>query len=685
MRTLSRLLLFSAFAFPATVPALQGQTATVLSHTVIVAQPPDATHMEKAIGNFTSTSYPSFFLGTGGAGNGYIFDTQTGKSCSIFPDNYYERARTFTYPGDKYAGIIVGLNTSVGWLENPLNWGGSVCGGWSLQPINPNRNGHTLRLADLDGDGKLDVIGSGGEIPSKVLTGFISFQNSFNSWPVGSFATPAGDSIDVVGVSGVNGGARTNIVACNSSNNSLYWYQNPGGSAARGSGWTAHLIAGTVNGGQPACNEGVTISSLNVGNRDIVIVASGETGSVPAWAAGLGYFDPGSTPNSTWAFHELDSTYTDVHEIATDTLNGTPFFTIGEQEQASSICNGEGKNDHGSSYSGCRVAIFPWNGSGFNAPTLASNLGIHNQTLYQLNGVEYMAGANHATYKPTDPAYNLWTFNFGSAPPPPPPTKLASGTYNIKDPNTSDTMDTGWAMNPQWGDGPYIYLYNYNNGSSQQMTYTSAGKLQSVANTADYLYDNGGFLALGTSGDTFSITSSGSGYTIKDTSASGLYVNNASSIDPPNKLTLSTTPTVWMFPVVSGGGGGPTSLATGNPYTFQDGSGNTMDLGWAQNPQWGNGNFVYLFTYNNGSSQQIIYTAAGKLQSVSSTAENLYDSGGDLAVGATGDTFTINSSGSGYTILDTTVGLYVNSPGKTHPPNKLVLSSTPTVWTAKLQ
>ena len=190
---------------------------------------------------------------------------------------------------------------------------------------------------------------------------------------------------------------------------------------------------------------------------------------------------------------------------------------------------------------------------------------------------------------------------------------------------------------------------------------------------------------MGSSGDTFSITSSGSGYTINDTSAGGLYVNNASSIDPPNKLTLSSTPTVWMFPVVSGGGGGGTSLATGNPYTFQDGSGNTMDLGWAQNLQWGNGSFVYLYSYNNGSSQQIIYTAAGKLQAVANTAQNLYDSGGVLAVGSTGDTFTINSSGSGYTILDGTVGLCVNSPGKIDPPNKLVLSSTPTVWTAKLQ
>jgi len=691
MNHLSGLLLVSACAFSTFVTTLHGQTAKVLSHTLIVAQPPDPVHFEKSIGNFTSTTYPSFFLGTGSGGNGYIYDTQTGTSCSIgHPGEYYEKSRTFTYPGDKYAGVIVALSTSVAWLENPLNYGGSLCGDWGVQPINPNRAGHTIRLADFDGDGKLDVLASGGEFPTKYTTGFISFQNAHNSWPLGTFVPAAGDWIDVVAISGVNGGARTNIVACNSSNNSLYWYQNPGGSAARGSGWTAHLIASTVLGGGPACNAGVTLGSMSVGNRDIVIVASGETGAVTPWSPGLGYYDPGSSPNSTWTFHQLDSTYMDVHEIASDTLNGTPFFSIGEQEQASSICNGEGLNDHGNSYSGCRLAIFPWNGTGFNAPTIVSNLGSHNQTLYQLNGVEYVAGANHSTYKPTDKSYSVWTFNFGSTPPPPPPpppTALAAGSYNIKDPNTSDTMDTGWALHPEWGDGPYIYLFNYNNGSSQQITYTGAGKLQSVANTADYLLDNGGFLALGPSGDTFSITSNGNGYTIKDTSAGGLYVNSASSVDPPNKLPLSSTPTVWMFPVVSGGGGGGggTSLGTGNPYTFQDGSGNAMDLGWAQNPQWGDGNFVYLFSYNNGSSQQIIYTAAGKLQSVSSTAENLYDSGGDLAVGPTGDTFTINSSGSGYTILDTTVGLYVNSPGKTHPPNKLVLSSTPTVWTAKLQ
>src|ERR1700674_6065933 len=84
--------LFMVFALLTAVPALRSQTAKVLSHTVSSANPPDTVHLAKAAANFTSTSYPSYFLGT--SSNGYVYDTQTGQNCSVqVPGSYYERSR----------------------------------------------------------------------------------------------------------------------------------------------------------------------------------------------------------------------------------------------------------------------------------------------------------------------------------------------------------------------------------------------------------------------------------------------------------------------------------------------------------------------------------------------------------------------------------------------------------------
>jgi hypothetical protein len=160
--------LFMVFALLTAAPALRSQTASVLSHTVISANPPDTVHFEKAAANFTSTSYPSYFLGT--SSDGYVYDTQTGQNCSVkVPGSYYERSRPIVEGSDKYAGVIVSLETSVVWLENPLNWGSPLCGGWGVQVINPNRGAHELHVLDLDGDGKQDVLASGIQQPNGIL------------------------------------------------------------------------------------------------------------------------------------------------------------------------------------------------------------------------------------------------------------------------------------------------------------------------------------------------------------------------------------------------------------------------------------------------------------------------------------------------------------------------------------
>ena len=74
----TRLLMFVTACLSILTPAVYGQTANLLAHSVIVANPPDSIHFEKAIGNFTSTSHPSYFLGT--SNNGYTYDLTAGRT-----------------------------------------------------------------------------------------------------------------------------------------------------------------------------------------------------------------------------------------------------------------------------------------------------------------------------------------------------------------------------------------------------------------------------------------------------------------------------------------------------------------------------------------------------------------------------------------------------------------------------
>jgi hypothetical protein len=662
----TKLRIFLTACLPVVTAAVYGQTANLLSHSVIVANPPDAIHFEKAIGNFTSTSHPSYFLGT--SNNGYTYDTTAGTNCSVgVPGYYYERSRTYTFPGDQYAGVIASLETSTVWLENPLNVGGNVCNGWNAQVINPNLGAHDMHIVDLDGDGKMDVLASGQQIPNDRLQGWSEFQNSYNSWVAGAFGPPSGDGITVVAINGVNGGARNNIVACNPSNNTLYWYQNPGGSAARTANWTAHSIATSSTGGSPACTAGVSLGTLNVGNRDIIIVATNEGGDNNAelWTPGLGYFDPGSTPNGTWTFHEIDNTIRDVHEIGTDVLNGVPFFTVGEQEQTSLMCNGEGYNTHGSLYNGCRVAIYPWNGNGFNTPTIVSNLGAHNQTLYQLNGVEYLAAANHDEYDATDPAYNLWTFNFstgttGGG------TPLAAGTYNI---GSSFVIDGGFYV-AYWGYPPAAEAF-VENGSpvgsnpAQQFKFAGSGADFTICNVLEgaCLTDGGGVVDIGQGTDTWLATPSGSGYTLQNT-RTGNYMGAVPTVSRGSVPMSSTAVAIPLTPESTGSGGGTPTFSAG---TYNIGSSYVIDGGFYA-AYWGYPPQAEAFPKNGSPlgtnpAQEFKFAASGNNFTICNVPDGacLTDGGTDLDIGQGTDTWLITASGSGWTVKNTRTGKYMGA------------------------
>jgi hypothetical protein len=394
----------------AAAPVSHGETFT-FSKTVIDPNPYAAgtgLNYDKLLDHFTSPDHLSYFLGAGTGA--YLYDGPGRKITISATGSHYERARAFMSPGDAFPGVVASVDNTLVWYRNPANSKGANAGAskgangasWTKYVINPGSGCHDLRVVDLDGDGKQDVLCSATSAGNRPEN-FVAFQNSADDWQIVNNFNPAGDGIDVVSIKGVNDGARTNIVACNPHDSNLYWFKNPGGSAARDpANWIASRIGG--------CTAGVSVGSLDVGGRDIVVVASNET--QPAiWPNGLAYYDPESTPDTPWKRHIIDRTYRDVHEIAGGAISGVPFITVGEEEQASSVCNAFAprQNDH-PAVKGCRVAIFPWTGSGFGAPTLLSTLGTQNQEVMVMGNTGYVVGANHAGFKATDPAFNVWKF-----------------------------------------------------------------------------------------------------------------------------------------------------------------------------------------------------------------------------------------------------------------------------------
>jgi hypothetical protein len=99
---------------------------------------------------------------------------------------------------------------------------------------------------------------------------------------------------------------------------------------------------------------------------------------------------------------------------------------------------------------------------------------------------------------------------------------------------------------------------------------------------------------------------------------------------------------------------------------------------------WGGVPFVQLYPTNSGTGQR--WTWNGSLfgnvliaggGSMGANGPYMADNGdGTVTENATGDTWTVRSSGNGYTVLNNRTGLYLSIVS-----NVLAMSSTQTVWT----
>jgi hypothetical protein len=241
----------------------------------------------------------------------------------------------------------------------------------------------------------------------------------------------------------------------------------------------------------------------------------------------------------------------------------------------------------------------------------------------------------------------------------------ANGTYEIE--NGGDSVDGGFGY---FGySGPQVQLYGtVTPPAALQQWIWNGSTLQNNGWPGHYMTDAGnGTVSELTSGyDTWTATSSGSGWLIQDNRTSNFLSNSGGT------LAMSSTETVWALSATV------PSLANGT-YEFTI-NGDSIDGGFGYYDYSGPQVQLYSTVSPPAALQEWIWNGS-TLQNNGWAGHYMTDAGGTVSEPTSGyDTWTATQSGSGWVIKDIRTGNYLTDSGGT-----LITSSTATVFTAVSQ
>jgi hypothetical protein len=273
-------------------------------------------HKPKAIGDVDGDGFNDIFAYSAGQGLfWYRYPSWTKFKISDGGDG--EQAQAADVNGDGAVDVLVGgINLPARWYENPRMEGKDPATSTWVEHVIGGSQTHDLEVGDVNGDQKVDVATQDGVFVQSTPTSWTLIDNSHFPGRAGA-GTSLGD---------INGDGSIDLV--DASNRQLVWYENP-----RGSGrpltdvWTRRVIGAGFDA------DSIRVADLNHDGRADVLLAN-EYGS-----GGLQWFEgPANPRRQSWAAHMIDSTVNNVHQssIMVGDFDGdkTPDVAIAEQEQS---------------------------------------------------------------------------------------------------------------------------------------------------------------------------------------------------------------------------------------------------------------------------------------------------------------------------------------------------------------
>jgi hypothetical protein len=340
------LAMFSCLVSAGVAAHASKKAQSVAAFTRIVIDPDDHDQFHKAhvLGKFSSDPYLDAGAETEQGFTLYRFSANWKPYVIFHDDSGPEDAHVADINGDGFNDIVLGgWSNKLLWTENPADGGNSpYTTPWKIHTIDTTRWCHDTWPADMDHDGKCDIVTNEG----------IYFQGANpDSWTFKDIGRGTKSLGTAVGNMLHNGDGYNDVVAIyqGSGHNQLCWYENPGhtGGNPRTGAWRIHVIDDMPGGSANVnCNEmSFAIGDITRdGRQDVVAACQGEgpDNSVSQIGDGLVWYKEPSDPrNGTWPKTTIDPELGYVHtsslQLADFTGSGNLDICYAQQEQSGPI------------------------------------------------------------------------------------------------------------------------------------------------------------------------------------------------------------------------------------------------------------------------------------------------------------------------------------------------------------
>ncbi|MBN1641769.1 MAG: VCBS repeat-containing protein [Anaerolineae bacterium] len=366
-----------------------GRATTLLRFRHVIVDPhnPPDPHC-KAAGDLDGDGCPDLLAASASGGGLDWYRYPDWRKCPIAAGAFTTDMAVGDIDGDGCLDVVIPSDDGLIWFRNPRAAGGDpACDPWQAVNVGPQgARMHDVELADLDGDGQLDIVTRHQSGFGKWLGNAIHLwvQQTPTTWRHRTFACPHGEGLAVADLNG-NGRPDIAIGGC--------WYENPGDALA--GAWAEHAYVDPVHFDRCWTRGDVVVQvgDLNGNGRPDIALS-------PAEGSGhLSWFEAPDDPRAgDWIEHVIDAQMDHAHGLGLADMDGDGALDIVVAKMHQATAPQE-------------VAVYFNRGAGASWDKhVVATTGSHNIVLVDVgcSGRIDIYGANWNNRSPTHGSIELW-------------------------------------------------------------------------------------------------------------------------------------------------------------------------------------------------------------------------------------------------------------------------------------